>query len=221
MSGKKNLVCACSDAGLLPKSALAALLGAFKPEDTLLCSDICSMAVNSPEKLREFCSGSVRVFACHKRAASAILRRAGVEANLEFFDLRGEASEVLGKFGIPEAGAADFEFPKFDNGGWPAWYPAIDYSRCVSCGKCVDFCMFKVYVKDSNGVRVENPKSCKDGCPACARICPRQAIVFAKCEDDAIGGADEPKGDSTNEDYYEALKNRRLAAKSILKKPKS
>ena len=221
MPGKKNLICVCSDAGLLPKSALAALCETFKSEETLICPDLCSMAVNSPEGLREFCEGRVRVFACHKRAARAILRRAGIEANLEFFDLRGEASEVLGKFGIPEAGAADFEFPKFDNGGWPAWYPAIDYSRCVSCGKCVDFCMFKVYVKDSSGVRVENPKSCKDGCPACARMCPRQAIVFAKCEDNLISGGSGAKGDPSEEDYYAALKIRRLAAKSVLKRPKS
>ena len=221
MSAKKNLICACSDAGLLPKSALAALCAAFKAEETMLCPDLCSMAVNSPEKLREFCSGSVRVFACHKRAASAILRRAGAEANFEFFDLRGDAADVLGTFGIAAGESEGFELPEFDNGGWPAWYPAIDYSRCVSCGKCVDFCLFKVYAKDVCGVRVENPKSCKDGCPACARICPRQAIVFAKCEDDLISGGSGAKGDSSEEDYYAALKSRRLAAKSVLKKPKS
>lgn len=221
MSDKKNLVCLCADAGLLPKSALGALCGKLSGEDTLICQDLCHVAVNSPETLREFCLGGVRVFACHKRAASAILNYAGAKADFEFFDLRSEASEVLGNFGISEGGAADFNLQKFDNGGWPAWYPAIDYSRCVSCGKCVDFCMFKVYVKDSNGVRVENPKSCKDGCPACARMCPRQAIVFAKCEDDAISGADASESNFSSEDYYEALKNRRLAAKSILKRPNS
>ncbi len=71
------------------------------------------------------------------------------------------------------------------------WYPVIDRDRCVNCRQCVDFCLFGVYSADGDGsVQVENPDSCKNGCPACSRICPQSAIIFPHYESDAnIAGA--------------------------------
>ncbi len=71
------------------------------------------------------------------------------------------------------------------------WYPIIDYSRCTSCGHCLQFCIFGTYELDAAGrVNAVYPDNCKPGCPACARICPNSAIMFALHPDDpAISGA--------------------------------
>ena len=71
------------------------------------------------------------------------------------------------------------------------WYPVLDGSRCVNCQHCLQFCLFGVYDLDAAGrVRVQNPDQCKNGCPACSRICPQSAIMFPLYEkDSAIAGA--------------------------------
>jgi NAD-dependent dihydropyrimidine dehydrogenase PreA subunit len=71
------------------------------------------------------------------------------------------------------------------------WYPLVDAARCTQCRSCFQFCLFGVYALDGNQkVRVANPDQCKAGCPACSRICPHGAIMFALYEQDpAIAGA--------------------------------
>ena len=70
------------------------------------------------------------------------------------------------------------------------WFPVIDRERCVNCGQCAQFCLFGVYRADSGGiVRVVRPFSCKNQCPACARVCPRRAVIFPKHADPAINGS--------------------------------
>ena len=72
------------------------------------------------------------------------------------------------------------------------WYPVIDTDRCRACDQCRQFCLFGVYGKDEAGrVAVDHPLNCKPGCPACARICPAQAIIFPFCPESPING-DEP-----------------------------
>jgi ferredoxin len=50
-------------------------------------------------------------------------------------------------------------------------------------------------------VAVTNPSACKTDCPACARICPENAIIFPKSTDEAINGAELDR---------ETLKNARI-----------
>lgn len=70
------------------------------------------------------------------------------------------------------------------------WYPLIDRTRCISCRHCLQFCLFGVYSDGEQGeVVAVSPDSCKDGCPACARVCPEGAIVFPLCDEAAIAGA--------------------------------
>jgi Pyruvate/2-oxoacid:ferredoxin oxidoreductase delta subunit len=70
------------------------------------------------------------------------------------------------------------------------WYPVLDYSCCVACGKCHDFCLFGVYSLDGERVVATEPDRCKPGCPACARLCPQGAIMFPHhAADPAIAGA--------------------------------
>jgi len=71
------------------------------------------------------------------------------------------------------------------------WYPVLDYSRCVNCKQCLQFCLFGVYTLDGAGkVTASSPDNCKPGCPACARVCPSGAIMFPLYEKDkGIAGA--------------------------------
>lgn len=114
--------------------------------------------------------------------------------------------------------------------GWHAWYPIIDYSRCTTCGQCADFCLFGVYEKSPEKVKVINPKGCKDQCPACARICPSAAIIFPKYKHGgAIGGSDDIDEKAElqrqrqdiesilGDDIYLALQKRKARRQSIIK----
>jgi NAD-dependent dihydropyrimidine dehydrogenase PreA subunit len=59
------------------------------------------------------------------------------------------------------------------------WNPKIDYEKCVSCGKCVDFCHMNAFkLEEKNGIRttVVNPNLCVVFCRGCEDICPANAI---------------------------------------------
>jgi len=71
----------------------------------------------------------------------------------------------------------------------PRWYPVIDYGRCTNCLECLNFCLFGVFGLDDEGsIVAEEPDACRDGCPACARICPAGAIMFPQHTDPGIAG---------------------------------
>jgi len=59
------------------------------------------------------------------------------------------------------------------------WDPKIDYSKCISCGKCVDFCHMNTFKsEDAEGKKrtVVNPNRCVVFCKGCEDICPEGAI---------------------------------------------
>ncbi|MCW4043956.1 MAG: ferredoxin family protein [Candidatus Bathyarchaeota archaeon] len=72
------------------------------------------------------------------------------------------------------------------------WYPTIDYSKCVGCGACVDYCTaggFGVYVfEERDGKKlpvVKNPYNCIVFCRGCEdkEVCPVGAITHPSEEE--------------------------------------
>ncbi|MCX8150730.1 MAG: ferredoxin family protein [Candidatus Bathyarchaeota archaeon] len=61
------------------------------------------------------------------------------------------------------------------------WGPKIDYTKCISCGKCVEFChnnAFAFEEKDGKKLSVvKNPNNCVVFCRGCEDICPVGAIT--------------------------------------------
>jgi len=101
---------------------------------------------------------------------------------------------------IPDGGISGGELERFDAFFRPRWYPIIDASKCTACLECVNYCLFGVYSigKESRPV-VDQPDACRDGCPACARVCPSQAIMFPLYEDRIIAGYEQAPADNLND----------------------
>ena len=60
------------------------------------------------------------------------------------------------------------------------WDPKIDYEKCITCGKCVDFCHMRTFkFEEKNGEKrtVVNPNRCVVFCRGCEDICPAGAIT--------------------------------------------
>ena len=66
------------------------------------------------------------------------------------------------------------------------WNPKIDYDKCITCGKCVDFChvcAYKFEEKDGKKRTVVNPNTCIVLCRGCEDICPVDAITHPSEEE--------------------------------------
>jgi len=75
------------------------------------------------------------------------------------------------------------------------WYPVIDLSRCTNCLECIDFCLFGVYgIDGQETILVEQPDNCRQGCPACSRVCPENAIIFPQHKTPTIAGSADVAG---------------------------
>ncbi len=86
------------------------------------------------------------------------------------------------------------------------WYPVLDYGRCGNCLECLNFCLFGVFGLDESGqIIVEQPDACRDGCPACSRVCPSHAIIFPQHSSPTIAGDPEASADGFNLDLVQLL----------------
>jgi len=97
---------------------------------------------------------------------------------------------------IPDGGISGGQVEYLADTPTPRWYPVIDVAQCTACLECVNYCLFGVYtIGNASRPFVDQPDSCRDGCPACARVCPSKAIMFPLYEDRAIAGYEQDSAD--------------------------
>lgn len=201
-------------------------------------SDLCGCSVGRKGETRDLFLADAEnlILACYPRAVKLLLENCGIDhqiLKIEYLNFRELSNEQIfvqinSFFAGENSGGPQMTFS--NNTEWPSWYPMIDYSRCTSCGQCADFCLFGVYDKIDNKVVVVNPKSCKNNCPACGRICPQTALIFPKYEySGAIAGSDiideiaEQQRQSQDIDtilgsnIYKALEMRKVKRQSIIR----
>jgi NAD-dependent dihydropyrimidine dehydrogenase PreA subunit len=135
-----------------------------------------------------------------ERAAKSLLAHLEIEKITAVMDIANANSDQIFQFiekeFIEKAGDSFLNFEisggyveRLDELTVKRWYPVIDQSECVGCLECVNFCLFGVYVIGRNQKPVtDQPDACRDGCPACARVCPGAAIMFPTHDDPDISG---------------------------------
>jgi len=61
------------------------------------------------------------------------------------------------------------------------WYPVVDYSKCNTCGYCIDLCQYDVYEKAKSPLPVvSSPDNCLEGCKYCGVMCMQNAIKYVE-----------------------------------------
>ncbi|VGO21762.1 4Fe-4S dicluster domain-containing protein [Pontiella sulfatireligans] len=217
MSANKTiLICQCAERRLLNVDGASSSVSL---EECIVIPDLCK-AVAAKDPILG--NGYSEIHACHPRAVRALFAFSGhpLPESVEIVNHRDPSNQKSIN-------------PTIQSASDPAWFPVIDYDRCTNCGQCFEFCLFGVYEKDADGkVLVANPGSCKNNCPACARICPATAIIFPKVGESPINGAavsdeelrkanvkinvDEMLGG----DVYAALNARKQKRRSLLNEKK-
>ena len=217
---KKILICCCADYQLVKQKSILHLYSAAVKAgiDVDLCADFCLETIKNPDKLKHIGESNIAVAACQKRAVTAFFSRVGASVPM-LIDIRNNPIEdILKQLDLEKNSTRSIHLPVYQN-DWKAWYPVIDTTRCTRCGKCVDFCFFGVYQKKDDCITVASPQNCKNNCPACARMCPQQAIIFPKHMDKLINGGVnstsllEQKANKFDKNLYQRLADRRRAQK--------
>ena len=90
------------------------------------------------------------------------------------------------------------------------WYPVIERDRCTGCGICHDYCLFGTYIRDDSlennyRIQISKPLNCKVGCPACARLCKSNALIFPFNPEPGINGALEDADSRGESDLLKAF----------------
>jgi NAD-dependent dihydropyrimidine dehydrogenase PreA subunit len=209
------------------------------PVQVTRLSDLCGLVSLKKDQLSGLFADGVEymVIGCYERTMSLLLEQvnhgAFKPASVRYINLiTSSQAEIIRQ--VDEFCSGQETMNAYneihEDSGWPSWFPVIDYSRCTACGQCADFCLFGVYEKTIDNVKVINPQGCKNKCPACGRICPSTAIIFPKYENGgAISGSDEIDEHAEQQrqamdiqkflgdDLYSALQQRKVKRQSIIR----
>ena len=210
------IFCSCSFSGLLDNELLSKLINAAEEagEEYEVVDDLCRIADKEPERAKKMAGATV--VACYPRAVKSLLDKVDV-APKEVINIRKNEEagvtvewhdKIASSLGL-ELGSSlsEISLPNAQ-GDWIPWYPVIDYDRCIDCGRCMDYCLFGVYIIKDGKIKVENADHCKNNCPACSRVCPEKAIIFPKYPKSFINGGLTDEEPSV--DIEELLKKRDL-----------
>ena len=197
---ERVIFCSCAYFDVIPQTSKTRILGSLQASavPTESVADLCGMAARRDPRLRVWAQAdSLAIVACYPRAVRWLFNAAGApldDRRVRFFNMRTQSPDEIIAALLPEPlpGATwEGTLPAKEE-DWVPWFPIVDYDRCQNCKQCMNFCLFGVYGLSSEGrVEVQNPSGCKTNCPACARMCPAQAIIFPKYADAPING-DEP-----------------------------
>lgn len=201
MSQQNIVICACASRSFISKVQVAELVATLQQAgyNVTIEADLCETAETDPARMRELVTGNI-IMGCYTRALRALADRADCSATRNI-NIRGRRVEqVLKELNLDDAMNHDEEWQARRDAALAeinaftvkvatdAWYPILDYERCVDCGKCHDFCLFGVYSIEDGKVKVAQPQNCKNNCPACSRVCPAEAVIFPKYERSPING---------------------------------
>lgn len=201
MSQQNIVICACASRSFISKVQVAELVATLQQAgyNVTIEADLCETAETDPARMRELVAGNI-IMGCYTRALRALADRADCSATKNI-NIRGRRVEqVLKELNLDDAMNHDEEWQARRDAtlaeinaftvkvATDAWYPILDYERCVDCGKCHDFCLFGVYSIEDGKVKVAQPQNCKNNCPACSRVCPAEAVIFPKYERSPING---------------------------------
>jgi Pyruvate/2-oxoacid:ferredoxin oxidoreductase delta subunit len=203
------LACDCVHREIIPRAVKQQVLDGLRAAGmrVTVVEDLCGRAVGKDPVLTALATAvNPVVLACHPRAVRELLHFAGVHplpASLRILNLRTQTAEaILGQLKLPPSVPQPAPFPPVTHSPetatpsaipadpWIPWFPVIDHDRCTKCRQCVSFCPFGVYTVEEDRVLVTAPRHCKDNCPACARMCPQQAIIFPKVGESPIDGSE-------------------------------
>jgi NAD-dependent dihydropyrimidine dehydrogenase PreA subunit len=208
--------CACAHYDIISKAVKEQILTALRQKEVAVevVPDLCGLAANRDPRLKTWTNGApLTIVACFPRAVRWLFHAAAVPLNRQarLFNMRTQAPEeitqelmkddgllMIEETSGPSAGGATRQSSIIDHqSDWVPWFPVIDYDRCRTCKSCLNFCLFGVYaLSDEGRVEVRKPSGCKTNCPACARMCPHQAIIFPKYAETHING-DEVRDDNS------------------------
>jgi Pyruvate/2-oxoacid:ferredoxin oxidoreductase delta subunit len=194
------LYCNCSYNELVPPEAKRKVLEAVAASGERLAAvrDLCRLAADRDPDVKAWAeTPNLTIVACYPRAVRWLFSYAGAPLpdSVRILNLRTAGPEsAIEMLGLGAAGPAAAKLPPLQaDGEWVPWFPVLDYERCSNCQQCLNFCVFGVYEQAPDGrVRVAQPRNCKNNCPACARLCPNAAVIFPKCPDTPINGAEPP-----------------------------